>query len=114
MYTDSRFTEAFLAQLYSAHRVLHAVAHPVRLDILTLLDRRGSLNVQDLADLAELDRTATSHHLRLLLQTNCVERKREGSYLIYSVNHARISRLAAGIAALRPVAPEAATVLSEE
>ena len=103
MYPKTRFTEDFLARLYCAHRVLQALTHPARLEVLMLLDQNGPMEVHQVADHLEVDRSAISHHLRSLLRAGCVHREQRGVFRIYSINTERMVQLAEGVVALRPL-----------
>ncbi|HYE76744.1 MAG TPA: metalloregulator ArsR/SmtB family transcription factor [bacterium] len=68
---------------------LRAVAHPVRLQLLDLLESRR-LSVTDLAERAGIAQPAASQHLRLMARAGIVAPKREGQTVYYVVVDPRI------------------------
>lgn len=59
-------------------RALRAVAHPVRLDLLELLDRYGPLTASQCAERLGLTPKVCSYHLNLLGRYGLVEETGEG------------------------------------
>jgi rhodanese-related sulfurtransferase len=72
-------------------RIGHAVASPVRIELLDLLGQ-GERTVEALAEHSGAGIKNTSAHLRVLRQTRLVESRREGTYVYYRLADADVSR----------------------
>lgn len=75
--TDDAFLEA-------AATTLRAVAHPLRLRLLALLQQH-EVPVTELAALAGISQAVASQHLRLMAQAGAVKGRREGQQVFYRV-----------------------------
>src|SRR5690349_20530695 len=72
-------------------RVGHAVASPVRLELLDLL-AQSEKTVEALAEHAATSVKNASAHLRVLRQARLVETRREGTYIYYRLADTDVSR----------------------
>jgi rhodanese-related sulfurtransferase/DNA-binding transcriptional ArsR family regulator len=72
-------------------RVGHAVASPVRIELLDLL-AQGEKTVESLADQSGAGIKNTSAHLRVLRQARLVETRRDGTYIYYRLADADVAR----------------------
>jgi rhodanese-related sulfurtransferase len=72
-------------------RIGHAVASPVRLELLDLL-AQGEKTVETLAEQSASGIKNASAHLRVLRQARLVETRREGTYVYYRLADAAVSR----------------------
>lgn len=72
-------------------RIGHAVASPVRLELLDLL-AQGEKTVETLAEQAACGVKNASAHLRVLRQARLVETRREGTYVYYRLADTNVSR----------------------
>ena len=72
-------------------RIGHALASPVRLELLDLLGQ-GEKTVEALAEQAGAGIKNASAHLRVLRQARLVETRREGTYIYYRLADADVSR----------------------
>jgi rhodanese-related sulfurtransferase/DNA-binding transcriptional ArsR family regulator len=63
-------------------RIGHAVASPVRIELLDLLSQ-GEKTVETLAEQAGSNIKNTSSHLRVLRQARLVDTRRDGTYIYY-------------------------------
>src|SRR5215207_5587809 len=75
---------------------LKALASPGRLRLLTEL-LAGERTVEQLAGVAELSVSATSHHLRLLRSLRLVRARRSGRNVFYSLHDHHIADLLAAV-----------------
>ena len=75
---------------------LKALASPGRLRLLTDL-LEGERTVEQLATVAELSVSATSHHLRLLRSLRLVRARRSGRNVFYSLHDHHIADLLAAV-----------------
>lgn len=72
-------------------RIGHAVASPVRLELLDLLGQ-GEKTVETLAEQSGAGIKNASAHLRVLRQARLVETRREGTYIYYRLADGDVSR----------------------
>ena len=72
-------------------RIGHAVASPVRLELLDLL-AQGETTVEALAEQSAAGIKNASAHLRVLRQARLVETRREGTYIVYRLADGDVSR----------------------
>lgn len=87
-------------------RILAALAHPARLDILRQLCGCDCACCGEMTDLTGLAQSTTSQHLRVLLEAGLIERRPAGTASQYrlSANAAQMLRqTGAAIADLAPV-----------
>src|SRR5262245_44114148 len=72
-------------------RIGHAVASPVRIELLDLL-AQGEKTVETLAEQASIGIKNASAHLRVLRQARLVDTRREGTYVYYRLPDADVAR----------------------
>lgn len=77
--------------------VAHAVADPVRREILVLL-REGSLSAGEIARRFPISRPAISRHLRVLRESGLVRAETTGRQRLYVLDTAPLSELATWLA----------------
>jgi ArsR family transcriptional regulator len=77
-------------------RALKALADPERLKIIQCL-QAGPRNVSELARLLDAEIANVSHHLQVLRHAGLVQDKKDGKYVIYSLDPATV---AAGVVEL--------------
>jgi len=70
--------------------LLRAIAHPLRLEILSFIDKNNIINVNKIYNELSLEQSITSQHLRILRKADIVRTKREGKYILYSVNYQKV------------------------
>ena len=74
-----------LSRLEEAASKLRALAHPMRVAIIELLDKHKELNVTEIYEYLGLEQAATSHHLNLLKNRGVLKSKRKGKNTYYSI-----------------------------
>ncbi len=72
-------------------RIGHAVASPVRIELLDLLSQ-GEKTVEALAKQAAATLKNTSAHLRILRQARLVDTRRDGTHIYYPLADTEVSR----------------------
>lgn len=80
-------------QLERAASMLKAVAHPMRLSILQLLEREGKLSVNEICDKLSTEQSLTSHHLSNMKLKGILSCEREGQRILYYVKIIELSNL---------------------
>ncbi len=78
----------------SAAMTLRAINHKLRQHIVKLIDENGKMNVTDIYVKLRLEQSVASQHLAILRRANIVNTERDGKFIHYTVNHARIAAIA--------------------
>lgn len=82
-----------LMNVKKAALVLRAVNHKLRQQILKLIDEHGKITVTELYVKLRLEQSVASQHLAILRKAGFVNTDRDGKFIYYSVNSARIEEL---------------------
>jgi ArsR family transcriptional regulator len=77
-------------KLEASSEVLRALAHPLRMRILAFIDKQKAINVNNIYNTLQLEQSITSQHLRILRLAGLVKTRREGKYVVYSVDYKRL------------------------
>ncbi|MES2620504.1 MAG: metalloregulator ArsR/SmtB family transcription factor [Bacteroidota bacterium] len=72
---------------------LRAVNHPLRKQIITLLETQKKMPVTEIYENLKLEQSVASQHLAILRRAEIVKTEREGKYIYYSVNKRRIGQI---------------------
>lgn len=73
--------------------MLKAIAHPIRMSILDLLDDGRRLTVTEIYERLELEQAVASHHLGILRDKGLVVGDREGKNTYYSLCQAEVTKV---------------------
>ncbi len=73
--------------------VLKAMAHPVRISILGVLEGGKSLTVTEIHNLLGIDQSAASHHLGIMKDKGVLNARREGKNIYYSLKDEKLKDL---------------------
>ncbi|MCB0551249.1 MAG: winged helix-turn-helix transcriptional regulator [Phaeodactylibacter sp.] len=65
---------------------LRAIAHPIRLAIINLLQDGRPRSVTDIHERLQIEQAAASHHLKILRYNGIVHAQREGRHIFYLVS----------------------------
>jgi ArsR family transcriptional regulator len=89
------FKESVLSsdQLKIAASLLKAVAHPMRLSILQLLERDGKMSVTEICENLSSEQSLTSHHLSNMKQKGILGCERDGQRILYFLKITELSNL---------------------
>jgi len=79
-------------------RALRAAADPTRLQALRLIAEQPR-TTEELAPLVGISEAGMSKHLRLLAESGLVRARREGYYVLYSLDRSRLSGLGGDVLA---------------
>ena len=82
-----------LLNVKKAALVLRAVNHKLRQQILKLIDEHGKVTVTELYVKLRLEQSVASQHLAILRKAGFVKTIRDGKFIYYSVNVARMQEL---------------------
>ncbi len=77
-------------KLQTSSDILRALAHPLRLQILEFIDKNKEINVNKIYNTLKLEQSITSQHLRILRSTGVVITQREGKFIHYAIDYAKV------------------------
>lgn len=80
-------------QLESAANMLKAIAHPMRIAILSFLEGEQSMTVTEIHEKLGIEQSTTSHHLGILKDKGVLCSKRVGKNTYYSLKHNNLSHI---------------------
>ena len=91
---DCQFLSGILAgnNMNEASRVLKAISHPLRLNILCVLGK-GELGVQDIVEKVGTSQSNVSQHLCLLRDKGIVASRKDANRVYYSVKNETIKQI---------------------
>lgn len=79
--------------LKEAARVLKCIGHPVRLQIIELLDDRAELTVTAIYQALDLEQAVASQHLVLMRDKDILAARRDGVNVYYRIRDPRVPRV---------------------
>ena len=82
-----------LHNLKKAALVLRAMNHKLRQQILSLIDTEKKITVTEIYVRLRLEQSVASQHLAILRRAGIVVTQRDGKFIYYTVNHARIEEI---------------------
>jgi DNA-binding transcriptional ArsR family regulator len=104
MNTQSNFTEMTLHAnnkskidnntLKKAVMTLRAINHPLRKQIMTMLEETPKLTVTEIFIKLRLEQSVASQHLAILRRVGVVETTRQGKFIHYSLDKNRLEQIA--------------------
>ncbi|MCK5820797.1 MAG: helix-turn-helix transcriptional regulator [Bacteroidales bacterium] len=80
-------------QLEQAAIMLKAIAHPMRIAIISYLEDGKRLTVTEIHEKLKLEQSTTSHHLGILKDKGVLGSKREGKNTFYFLKHDQLSNI---------------------
>ena len=93
MYTSNITVRLDQKKLEMAAEMLKAIAHPLRIAIVDLLQNGNRLTVTEIFAQLNIGQAVASHHLRILKDKGVLESVREGKNIYYSLKHERLSQI---------------------
>ncbi len=72
---------------------LRAIAHPVRIKIITMLEKHQEMNVTALYVKLGIEQAAASHHLNILKSKGILQSRRDGKNTYYSLKQNAVMNL---------------------
>lgn len=76
-----------------ASLVLRALNHKLRQQILKLIHENGKLAVTEIYVKLRLEQSVASQHLAILRKAGIVTTRREGKFIYYTINKARVEAI---------------------
>jgi len=89
-------------QLERAANMLKAIAHPMRIAIIGLLERGEKLSVTEIHEKLGIEQSTTSHHLGILKDKDVLISKREGKNTYYSLKHENLKNILNCVSMCKP------------
>lgn len=80
-------------QVKKAAITLRAINHKLRQQIMRLLEDHQKMTVTEIYVQLRLEQSVASQHLAILRRAGIVETFRDGKYISYSINAARLAQL---------------------
>lgn len=80
--------------LKKAAMALRSINHKLRQTMIRLLDEQKRMTVTEIYDRLKLEQSVASQHLAILRRSGVVKTEREGKFIFYSVNKARLAEIA--------------------
>ncbi len=81
------------ADLEHASDTLKAIAHPIRISIIELLDNGTELNVTEIHQTLNIEQAVASHHLSILKNKNVLISNRIGKNCVYRLKHPQLTQV---------------------
>jgi DNA-binding transcriptional ArsR family regulator len=75
--------------------LMRALAHPLRLNILSLIDNRKEVSVGDIYKTLNIEQALASQQLRILRQVDLVHTRRDQKFVFYSINYGKLAMASA-------------------
>lgn len=82
-----------LLNIKKASLILRAINHKLRQQILKLIDEQGRITVTEIYVKLRLEQSVASQHLAILRKAGFVKTERDGKFIYYTVNTARLEEL---------------------
>lgn len=79
--------------LDKATYIIRAISHPLRLKIISYIDKNKIVNVNKIYNSLNLEQSITSQHLNILRTSKLVTTRREGKFIFYAVNYSMIVKI---------------------
>lgn len=80
-------------QLEKASAMLKAIAHPIRVAILNILEDGKKMTVSEIHEFLKLEQSTTSHHLGILKDKGVLTSQRKGKNTFYYLKHEDLSKI---------------------
>lgn len=77
--------------------LMRALAHPLRLKILSFIDSNSEINVNQIYNALELEQSLTSQHLKVLKLAGVVSVEKAGKFMKYSINYEVLDKAQKGV-----------------
>jgi DNA-binding transcriptional ArsR family regulator len=80
-------------KLEEAAAKLRAIAHPMRIAIIGLLEDSEQMNVTEIYEALRIEQASASHHLNILKTKGVLESRRSGKNTYYYLKHEALSQM---------------------
>ncbi len=72
---------------------LRAVNHPLRKEIMSLIEGKGKMTVTEIYIRLRIEQSVASQHLAILRKADVLNTERDGKFIYYSINHTRMQEI---------------------
>lgn len=72
---------------------LRAIAHPMRVAIIDLLEKKEQMNVTEIYETLNIEQASASHHLNILKTKGVLDSRRSGKNTFYFLKHEALSQM---------------------
>lgn len=79
--------------LKRAHLTLRALYHPLRKQMVEIMEQKRKVNVTEIYHKMKLEQSVASQHLAILRRAGIVKTTRDGKFIWYSTNKKRIEEI---------------------
>ncbi len=79
-----------IVKLEAVASKLRAIAHPMRIAIIDLLNEKKKLSVTDIYEYLKIEQAAASHHLNILKSKGILASRRDGKQIHYSLKNSTL------------------------
>ena len=80
-------------KLEEAASKLRAIAHPMRIAIIGILENENRLNVTEIYERLGIEQASASHNLNILKTKGVLDSKRDGKNTFYFLKHQALSQI---------------------
>lgn len=80
-------------KLEMAASKLRAIAHPMRIAIIDLLNENKKLSVTEIYSKLDIEQASASHHLNILKNKGILNSRREGKKIFYSLKSVTLTEI---------------------
>lgn len=81
------------ADLEKASGMLKAIAHPIRISIVSCLEQNKYKTVTEIHNLLGIEQSTASHHLGILKDKGILSSRREGKNTFYFLKHEELTKI---------------------
>ena len=82
-----------ISKLEMAASKLRAIAHPMRIAIIDLLNEKSKLSVTEIYSALDIEQASASHHLNILKNKGVLVSKREGKKIFYALKNVTLTEI---------------------
>ncbi|MEJ6401179.1 ArsR/SmtB family transcription factor [Nicoliella lavandulae] len=75
------------------YRIIRALNHPIRIQILYYLSEQGKSNVTNLVNQVNISQPAVSRHLRILFDAQLIKSQQNGKEKVYQLTDEHVKEL---------------------
>jgi ArsR family transcriptional regulator, virulence genes transcriptional regulator len=93
MYTIMASIKLDPKRLEEAASKLRAIAHPMRIAIIDLLESREQMNVTEIYEALKIEQASASHHLNILKTKGVLDSRRSGKNTFYFLKHEALGQM---------------------
>jgi DNA-binding transcriptional ArsR family regulator len=80
-------------RLEEAASRLRAIAHPMRIAIIGMLEEKSKMNVTEIYESLGIEQASASHHLNILKNKGLLGSKRDGKNTFYFLKHSTLTTI---------------------